>query len=262
MPRAGVRVTLTLIRALHACARSPVTEYSEVMSSGEDELQLPDLYEAAARARINERCALSYIHDVRGSMQALFSAVELLGRSAKIAGGNQERIHKACDLARRAITHHEKATLDALQALTFQDAEPVAINVLELVNDVVHFLRHDAAVKELTVTVRGESDTRVSAERAKFQTLLVGLLTATIDAARPATELRLSVDRIDDNAVITIGADAVANAGHALPPASLNTQELTLLFARRFLAAQGGRLDVNAEPLPQGSLRVIHPLLV
>ncbi len=65
-----------------------------------NELTLPDLYEVAARASINERCAHSYLHDVRGTMHALFSAVELLGRSAQGAGGNQERIHKACDLAR------------------------------------------------------------------------------------------------------------------------------------------------------------------
>ena len=42
-------------------------------------LSLTDLYEAAARAAINERCAPAYLHDVRGSLQALFGALELLG---------------------------------------------------------------------------------------------------------------------------------------------------------------------------------------
>jgi len=51
-------------------------------------LSLTDLYEAAARATINERCAPAYLHDFRGSLQALFGALELLGRSARAGGGD------------------------------------------------------------------------------------------------------------------------------------------------------------------------------
>lgn len=53
-----------------------------------NELGLTDLYEAAARATINERCAPAYLHDVRGSLQALLGALELLGRSARAGGGD------------------------------------------------------------------------------------------------------------------------------------------------------------------------------
>ncbi|MDB6083832.1 MAG: Histidine kinase [Gammaproteobacteria bacterium] len=231
-----------------------------------DELGLPDLYEAAARATINERCALAYLHDIRGSMQALFSALELLGRSATSAYGNPERLERACDLARRAINNHEKSTIDALQVLTLQHTEATAVDAGELLCEVVRFLRNDAANKEVVMQVAPAEGVRISAERAKLRTLLVGLLTAAIDETPHGAALPLSIDRLDGNAVLSVGSDA----GYRVAQETLNVwdgrggrlhpRELTLLFARRFLAANGGRLEIDPGAPPLGELRVYYPI--
>jgi hypothetical protein len=213
---------------------------------------------------INERCAPSYLHDIRGSMQALFSALELLARSAKSGSGNPERVEKACELARRAISHHEKSTLEALQILTLQHVDVAAVDVLSLAGEVVHFLRNDAANKDVVVKVTGTQGVVILAERPRLQTALVGLLTAAIDEIPPGL-LLLSIDRVGDNAVISTDSDAGYEeiAGNddlwTYPHCRLPSKDLTLLFVRQFLAANGGRLEIDAAAPPRGAMHLYYP---
>jgi signal transduction histidine kinase len=227
-------------------------------------LSLTDLYEAAARATINERCAPAYLHDVRGSLQALFGALELLGRSARAGGGDLARVEKACDLARRAISRHEKSTIDALQALTSQQSMATAVKIGALTRDIVHFLRNDPGNKAIRIAVAMSKDLDVWADRAKLQTLLAGLLTAAIDETRVGGELPISIDRVGDDVAVSIGSHAGYDDIHAdlsrPPTVRFQPKELTLLFAREFLAANGGRLTVDIGVQPQGLLTMYYPV--
>ena len=228
---------------------------------------LPDLYEAAARAFINQRCAPAHLHDIRGSMQALFSALELLGRSAKSGTDNPERVEKACELAKRAISNHEKSTLGVVQALTLQHTEAVAIDLFRLASEVVHFLRNEAAGREVTLKVIG-TEVSISAERARLQTLLVGLLMAAIDAVPPGASLLLCVESADGEALVSVDSDAGYEEISPIDPmrpdrnGPLLPKDLTLLFARQFLAANGGRLEIHgaSAAMPRGVLRLRYPL--
>ncbi len=225
----------------------------------------PELVETAARATINERCASAFLHDVRGTMQALFSAFELLGRSAKSSGADTVRVERACDLARRAISHHEKSTMNVLQILTLHPSAAVTVELPELVNEVAHFLRNDATIKRVTVDVSSVAGVSVSVDRAKLQTLLVGLLSAAIDQIAAGSELVVSIRRIDGDAVVSFGSDAgfaqAEGSGgiqrQGLRP--LHPRELTLLFARHFLAANGGRFVVDPAAQPFGAMHLHYP---
>src|SRR5882762_5714526 len=187
--------------------RFPFHERHRRGNSRVNDLGLTDLYEAAARATINERCAPAYLHDVRGSLQALFGALELLGRSARAGGGDLARVEKACDLARRAISRHEKSTIDTLQVLTSQQTMATAVEIGALTRDVVHFLRNDAGNRAIRITVAANSeDVYVWADRAKLQTVLAGLLTAAIDEAPAGGELPVTIDHVRDEAAVSIGS--------------------------------------------------------
>jgi signal transduction histidine kinase len=232
-----------------------------------NELKLPDVYEAAARATINERCALAFLHDIRGSMQALFSALELLGRSAK-AGGNPERVEKACDLARRAITRHEKSTIDTLAVLTLQPADAAPLDLAALLRDAVHFLRHDASNKAVRLLLDAPAGLNIWGDRTKLQTLLVGLLTAAIDDLPAGTDLQLSIERAATDALVTICCSAgYCETQHAPqdllqpPQGRVQPKDLTLLFAKQFLAANGGSIRVDRASGPHGALYLRYPLL-
>jgi signal transduction histidine kinase len=228
--------------------------------------QWSELFEVAARASINERCALSYLHDVRGSMQALFSAVELLGRSLR-GSADRERVDRACELARRAINQHEKTTIGALEVLTLQHIEASAFDVGPLLADVAHFLRNEAAAREIRITIDVEDDLRISAERGRLQILLVGLLTAAMDVLPKGSTLPVSLGRNGDDAVIRIGSDggySSIDVGHDirhLAGVELGAKELTLLFARRFLDAGAGRLEITAPGGSQGQLQIFYPVV-
>jgi hypothetical protein len=228
-------------------------------------LSLPDLYEAAARATINERCAPAFLHDVRGSLQALFGALELLGRSARSGGGDLARVEKACDLARRAISRHEKSTIDTLQVLASQQSAAGILEVGALTRDVVHILRNEAGNKAVRITVASSDDLNVWADRATLQTLLAGLLTAAIDETPAGAELPVSIARVGNDVAVRIGSHAGYEDIHAPPDFSrrpdprFQPKELTLLFAHRFLAANGGRLEINNGTLPLGSLTMSLP---
>jgi signal transduction histidine kinase len=235
-----------------------------------DEFEQSELLDVAARARINERCAMAYLHDVRGTMQALFSAIELLGRSARAGNGDAARIDKACGLAKRAIATHEKSVLDILQALTLQSAEATPVDLAGMVTKAVQFLRNEAAMKSVTISLVGEDGDStpgltVMAEQARFQTLLVGLVAAAIDATPAGEKLPIAVRRVDGWAQVTIGSDAGyrAHEGAAGPKPQggrLRPSELTRLFAERYLATGGGRLDIDAGTHPHGTLKLFYPL--
>jgi hypothetical protein len=231
-----------------------------------NELEWSDLLETAARATIIERCAPAYLHDVRGSMQALFGALELLGRSAK-SGCDPVRVEKVCDLARRAISNHEKLTMGVLQILTLQHVEAAVLEVGMLLSEVAHFLRNEAAAKEVVITVSKAAELYISAECARFQTLLVGLIADAIDDVPPGTELKLSTERRDNDAVISIGSDAGYGEIRGTQPLSwrsqgrLHPRELTLLFARQLLTAKGGRLEIDPGPPPSGALHLYYPCI-
>jgi signal transduction histidine kinase len=226
-----------------------------------DEMDSPEIFEAAARALINERCAPAFLHDVRGSMQALFSALELLGRSAKMGGANPLRVEKACDLAQRAILRHEKSTFELLQLLTLQQAEPVAVDFGELLQEAAHLLRNDAATKGVTITTSLATDVFIRVEKAKLHSMLVGLFTAAIDAMEQGAELTIALQRTDDRASLTIAFDAARplnRGGEAArqPPHAAN---LTLRFAHQFINSNAGCLEIDSDVGERRVLRLHLP---
>jgi hypothetical protein len=230
-----------------------------------NELRLPDVLEAAARATINERCARAYMHDIRGSMQAVFSALELLGRSARSDTHNRLRIEKACSLAATAIDRHEKSTLAVMQLLTAQHAASAAVDLAELVGDVVHFLRNDAANREISIQLSTQGALPIAAERNTLHIVIVGLLTIAIDEAPDGSELTVQLSRRGDEAVLSISSEVgYADAPDPeelwrLPAIRLQPRELTLMFARRFLTANGGHMEFDLGTTRHGALHLYYP---
>ena len=209
-------------------------------------MQSSDVFEAAARATINERCAAAFLHDIRGSMQAVFSAFELLGRSARMGGGDAARVERVCDLAKRAITQHEKSTMEILQLLTLQPSDVVTLELQSLLREAVHFLRNDASAKGVVLQVAAETAAYVSVARAKLQTMLVGLLASAIDYTAPATNLLIEV--------------RVAGAEAAVVIPAAGESELTLKFAQHLMSSSGGRLQLEPCSGPHPRLILYFPL--
>ena len=201
-------------------------------------------------------------------MQALYSALELLGRSAKSGGDNMLKVERACDLAKRAIGFHEKSTMGVLEILTSTQSPPVVFDLEQLAGEAVHFLRNDAAIRSVKITLVSGAKPHIVADRGKFQVLLVGLLTAAIDETAPGSELTVTVERREEFGVVSLGSTAGyeesfgANELLQDPQRRMQSRELTFLFARQVLSANGGRLAIATAPDGDAVLQIVHPCLV
>jgi hypothetical protein len=158
--------------------------------------------------------------------------------------------------------------MEVLQLLTLQHAEAGAVDVGALVHDVVHFLRNEAATKEVIVMVTTVTDLNIFTERAKLRTLLIGLLTAAIDCTPAGSELRVTVERRADEALVSIGSDVGYVATMEIEEllsnqeCHLSSQELTMLFATQFLTSHLGRLEIDSRAEPRGALNLYYPCSV
>ena len=229
-----------------------------------DQYELPDLLARAAQASLNRRYAAGFLHDARGGLQAVFSAFELLSRAATL-GADPARVAKACALARRAISSHEKATLEMLQLLTFQCAEAVA-EVGALLREAIHFVRNEAATRQITVTLSHIDALSVSTERGSFKTLLTGLLTAALDRSAAGAELLVTATRHGEDAWVSIASPA--GYGSMIMPdelgnqplARMSSEELTMWYAKEFLQRRRGRVELSAAAASP-ALNLYYPAL-
>jgi signal transduction histidine kinase len=142
------------------------------------------------------------------------------------------------------MEHHETSMLDAFRALTLQPDKAGPVEIAALLGEVAHFLRNDAAAKDVRIQVAAAGEIRVTADRATLKSLLLGLLLAALDALP---------DGAAGCAPLPLDAP-LRRAGGRIP-----APDLALLFADRFLNAQGGRLEIDPETPPHGALRVYYP---
>jgi signal transduction histidine kinase len=217
-----------------------------------------DMLEAAAYALVSERCRASYIHDIRGGLQALYGGVELLARAAK-SPANTGLADKAADIARSALAKHEKSLVDLLDQLTPRPESAAPINVGELFGDIVQFIRNDVANKSITFHLDAARDIVVLAEANKIRLLLLGLSITLTDGLTAGTIVDVKVARSAHYALIQYASVVACPViptleeiwGSTEPVPS--TRELLLSLAQSWAAGNGGRLEV---PVDAGANRV------
>ncbi len=125
--------------------------------------EIGDVFDAALQTLINDRCRQTYIHEMRGGLQAIHSSFELLVRSAKQGGVSGALIEHTSALAKRAMASHERDMLEIIDQLTVAEGEPAVFNVVNLIDEVRRFLRHDASSRSVGISVAGDKSLQVSA---------------------------------------------------------------------------------------------------
>src|ERR1700686_1464743 len=92
-----------------------------------------EILDAAVQTLINERCHRAYVHDMRGGLQAVYSSLEVLARSAKNGTPNTVLIENASSIAKRAMANHERALVDIVNQVTGPDEAPTVVNLANMV---------------------------------------------------------------------------------------------------------------------------------
>jgi hypothetical protein len=227
---------------------------------------LSDFLDAAAYVLVSERCRQAHIHDMRGELQALHSAIELLARSAKTPGENASLGEKAASLARRALANHEKSLIQLLNLITPHEESAIPLNVGDVVTDAVKLLRSEASRKSVVLQLEAAPDVTIIARPGICRTIVLGFCAMTIDEFAAGALIRITVGRVESMASIEWRSDipfrAVRDpvfAGQS-PDAALPTYELLLSFARRWSSANGGRVELPADSPFRNALRICYPV--
>jgi signal transduction histidine kinase len=206
------------------------------------------------------------MHDMRGGLQALYSSIELLARSAKNGTQNPALVDSAASLAKRAMANHDQSVGDIVNQVTGPDGAPLILNLADLVRQSQHFLRNDASARNITVRFSGPEELLVLSERNKLRSMLLGLLAAGIDALPSGADLHLELSRVDPYAVLelrsTLTYDAIREAQEMFcqAPVNLGFQELVLGSARRWIKLNGGRMEISPCADGNTTLRILYPL--
>jgi hypothetical protein len=230
--------------------------------------QAGDVLDAAVQTLINERCHRAYIHDMRGGLQAVYSSLEVLARSAKHGTPNTLLIDNASSIAKRAMANHEQALVDIVNQVTGPDDAPAVVNLASLVKQAQQFLRNDALSKGIKLGLSGCEDLLVFSQRNKLRSLILGLFALGIDGLPTGAELRVDLHRVDGYALLELRSDLayddIREAEELLchEPVDLRPQELVLGFARRWITANGGRVEIHGPvgTQQQTGLRIYYPL--
>jgi hypothetical protein len=228
--------------------------------------QAGDVLDAAVQTLINERCRQAYVHDMRGGLQAIYSSFELLARSAKHGAANAVLIENASSIAKRAMAHHEQALAEIVNQVAGSVDAPVNTNLANLVKQAQHFLRNDALSKGVTLAFSGCEELLVFCPRNKLRSLILGLLALGIDGLPSGAELHVELSRVDGYVLLELRSEltysAIREAQDLLchEPVHLRPQELVLGYARHWIRASGGRVEIHSPADAQSGLRIYYPL--
>lgn len=225
-----------------------------------------EILEAAAYALVGERCRESYLHDLRGGVQGIQSAVELLARVAATSGESPGMVEKASALARRAVQNQEKSLAELVNQLVPFKEPAGTVNVTDLMAEALRFLRNEAAAKPVTFNLQAEGAPAVAGHPHKFRLLVIGLCAGIIDAAFPGARVDVKVARVKSDAMIefrgALPRSAVQSPEDLLRPGGMLSCSYGLLLGltQRWVSCNGGRLEAPAESDLPSTLRIYYPL--
>jgi hypothetical protein len=219
------------------------------------EVNSEEWLEAAAQSVINRRCREAAIHEVRGGLQALYSSLELLARAAKSAAGADALAERAIAIAKRAMANFEPAMLHVVEALTTHREAEVRVNVGDVVQEVLRFLRNDIANRQLSIETTIAADAEIPGRRDTWRLWMLGLLVTSVDASRPGARLAVAVTRLEQETEIRF---------RSRPSELLRSDAVVIAAARAWANSEGGRLELltpgdAVDGVAEQEIRVYHP---
>jgi transporter family protein len=222
------------------------------------------LLEAAVNTVVNARCRRAYLHDLRGGLQAISGAFELLARLARTGKSDPALVDRASAIARSALANHEGAVVEMLKEVV-SDEEPLgAVDFGELIDETLQFLRNDIARKQIRLSVNRCDTLEVLTQKHKLRLLLLGLLTLRIDECPPGAELIVTVVRAENLAVVAVisAPGPQPDASHIeQSPEPIYPGRMVLEWASKWLSRHGGRVEpMRADHSGRGESRIYYPL--
>jgi|GEM_PF-2100667 len=224
-----------------------------------------DILESAAYSLIIARCRQAYVDELQGGLHPIYLAVELLGRTASVAAKNPALLAQSSALAKRAMSIHEKSTVELFKQIMIADNLPSAVNMGAMLDEILRLLRTDLDRKAIAFEFTNSPDIVVQAQAYTLRLLLLGLIAMTIDELSEATNFTLVLTRAEGGALIELQANIdfplidmaemllTSDVADSLTPCAL-----VLAVARQWFTANGGALELPQ--CPPVAMRIHYPL--
>ncbi len=198
-----------------------------------DQIDPERLQDLALRSAVVQRCRQAFLHDMRGGLQSISSAFELLNRAANAAPFNQALAGKASEFFRRAIDSHERLLDASLEDICGGSPAPGTMQLESIADLALRFLQNDAAARQVNLRAAAMEPVSVHGNAMNLRLLLLALLTHAIDLAPAGSAIDLGVER-SPRAAVVVSAPAWMAPGSAF--------EFICTVGRRWLSLDGGGL--------------------
>jgi hypothetical protein len=196
-------------------------------------------------------------------LHALYSALELLSRSASAGPGAAAMAERATTIARRAMSNYEPLVLKTVEALTAGHETETEVDLGTLTQEVLRFLRTDISNKRLDLRAEIEDGVRVRACRETARLWILGLLLTCVDGSPPGQPLAVSVTREDGRARLGLASGtsraAIPDWQAVAAAPAYRADAVILVMARRWAESVGGCLEMARTGVAGEEIRVYYP---
>jgi hypothetical protein len=214
-------------------------------------------------ALIAQRYRGAYLHDLRGGLQVMQNAIEVLVRAVNAPRDNSALITRTSELAQRALAAHGELIDATVDRLVIRSDPPASCRASTIVNDVLRFLRSEFASKSITLEMALVDEFKVAVPASRLRLALMVVLTAVLEGNQVGA-INISLHRHDDRGVIEFTVTPSASGRAGQPAASVDIGPvdgaLGLPTHRQLVEIDGGR--VNFLPGTDGAWReeLIYPI--
>jgi len=221
--------------------------------------------EGAAHSVIIARCRHVYIHELRGVLNPINLAVELLSRAASAAAKNPAMLEQSSMLAKRAMSIHDKSTVELFKQIMIADDPPGTVNLGTMLEEILRLFAPDRDLKAIAFQFTKGADVVVQAPAFKLRLFLMGLIAMTIDELSERAEFSLVLTRGEGAALIELSVNIdlprVDTPEMLLATGiadSMTPYALVLAALRHWFGAGGGGLEIR-QSVP-ARMRIHYPL--
>lgn len=164
------------------------------MSEASDNLAVEATLERyALDAMILARCRRPLGHEMKNSVQGLYSGIEILNKAIESAGKSRIGPADCVPLLRRQLDGLQEGLQRILDDVAPQRDGPGAFDLVTLARDIVRFLMSDAAVASVRLEIEAPQAAPAWARVAVVRRVLLGLFLDAIDAMRGGGTLQVRV---------------------------------------------------------------------
>jgi signal transduction histidine kinase len=226
----------------------------------------PSLSEAsleryALDAMILARCRRPLGHEMKNSVQGLYSGIEILNKAIDGAGKSRIAPADCLPLLRRQLDGLQEALHRILDDVAPQPAGPSDIDLVELVRDVARFLMSDAAVAGVRLELDLPQRAIAVATLAIVRRVLLGFFLDAIDAMRnTGGALRVKVSAAGAGVAIEL-RDSRTGAASTAAAADYVRIDAALLrrIAARLMQAEGGTCSIESNAADGCAVHITLP---